>query len=104
MTKGFIKREDAREKLCSMCRWEGTAMCSECEHPIDDIPASDVRPVVRGRWNKVRDPHLYRMEPFVGICSVCQFAAGYNEATRFFKHCPNCGAQMDADMREVGDG
>ena len=43
-TNDFIPREVAREKLCSMCRYEGTDNCSECEHPIDDIPAADVAP------------------------------------------------------------
>lgn len=43
----YIKREYARGKLCSMCRWEGTENCGACEHPIDDIPAADVAPVVR---------------------------------------------------------
>ncbi len=43
----YIERRAAREKCCSMCRWEGTENCEECEHPIDDIPAADVVPVVR---------------------------------------------------------
>ena len=38
----YISREAAKEKCCSLCRWEGTSNCDECEHPIDDIPASDV--------------------------------------------------------------
>ena len=42
----YITREAAKEKCCSLCRWEGTDNCSECEHPIDDIPAADVRSVV----------------------------------------------------------
>lgn len=42
----YVSREAAKEKCCSLCRWEGTDNCSECEHPIDSIPASDVRPVV----------------------------------------------------------
>ena len=42
----YISRDAAKEKCCSLCRWEGTDNCSECEHPIDDIPAADVRPVV----------------------------------------------------------
>lgn len=45
----YISREAAKEKCCSLCRWEGTDNCSECEHPIDDIPAADVREVVRCR-------------------------------------------------------
>lgn len=47
MAKEYIEREDARKKLCSMCRWEGTENCGECENPIDDIPAADVVEIVR---------------------------------------------------------
>ena len=45
-TTEFIDREKARDIVCSLCRWEGTSNCVECEHPIDAIPAADVRPVV----------------------------------------------------------
>lgn len=37
-----ICREAARRAVCDFCRWEGTANCEECEHPIDDILAMDV--------------------------------------------------------------
>lgn len=36
----LIERQAAKEKTCSMCRWEGTENCEECEHPIDDIPSA----------------------------------------------------------------
>lgn len=42
----YISRIAGKEKCCSLCRWEGTDNCEECEHPIDDIPAADVREVV----------------------------------------------------------
>lgn len=45
----YIEKQAAKEKLCGMCRWEGTSNCDECEHPIDDILPADVRPVVRCR-------------------------------------------------------
>lgn len=51
----YISRESAREKLCEMCRWEGTSNCDECEHPIDDIPAADVRPVPEGGIGEMSD-------------------------------------------------
>lgn len=49
---------------------------------VEDFPAADVRPVVRGRWIKIK----YR-----SICRDCSFRgfASWN-------FCPNCGA----DMRE----
>lgn len=55
----------------------------------DELPAADVRPVVRGRWKRV-DP---RSTVVTFKCSVCDWYAHMN-ATNF---CPNCGA----DMREA---
>ncbi len=37
----YIERVAAKEKSCDLCRWEGTSNCSECEHPIDDVPSAD---------------------------------------------------------------
>lgn len=42
----YIDREKAREIVCDFCRWAGTSNCEECEHPVDDVPVADVRPVV----------------------------------------------------------
>ena len=49
---------------------------------LQNLPAADVRPVVRGKWIKIK----YR-----SICRDCSFRgfASWN-------FCPNCGA----DMRE----
>ena len=64
---------------------------------IDEAPAADVRPVVRGRWIKQND------DPLDGnfYCSACH--SGIDIATgsetpidREMFFCPNCGA----DMRE----
>lgn len=64
---------------------------------IDEVPAADVRPVVRGRWIKQND------DPLDGnfYCSACH--SGIDIATgsetpidRKMFFCPNCGA----DMRE----
>ena len=87
----YISREAAKEKCCSLCRWEGTANCEECEHPIDDIPAADVRPVVRGKWAKKNDDVCYWFE-----CSVCGQRPPWNEWGTEWQSpfCPNCGADM----------
>lgn len=66
------------------------------------IPAADVRPVVRGKWEySFRDDD--GLEIVECICSVCH---GYKESyarwlyddgnRNWFNFCPNCGA----DMRE----
>jgi len=57
---------------------------------IKEIPAADVRPVVRARWNTVKYP-LYE-------CSNC--GAVYQDVGYGFNFCPNCGA----DMRGGQDG
>jgi hypothetical protein len=57
---------------------------------INAIPASDVRPVVRGRWKERRlSENVYGFE-----CSVCHTT--WDSDTSF---CPFCGA----DMRRKAD-
>ena len=62
------------------------------EEMIDDIPAADVRPVVRGEWideypNIPNDPRM--------ICSVCGKEAMPLSTEHF---CPNCGADMRGEQ------
>lgn len=55
---------------------------------IDNIPAADVRPVVRGRWKKCVGEN--------GVTSACRCSLCGFEDNRFsvFNYCPNCGACM----------
>lgn len=55
---------------------------------ISDIPAADVRPVVRGDWVSVHDGY--------GICSNCHRGDHIDPLAGF---CRFCGA----DMREVSE-
>jgi hypothetical protein len=94
----FISREAASDKLYKLpCkidedgyRW---VLSRDVTHMIDEIPAADVRTVIRGTWIEtapineetgvpliVKGPHLK--------CSNC----GSVEFRRNF--CPNCGADM----------
>lgn len=57
------------------------------------VPAADVRPVVRGKWNAVKGA-LHPAETSA-VCSNCGFATMIHAQT-FYNFCPNCGA----DMRE----
>ena len=79
----------------------GEAPCRACEiddvlNDVEDFPAADVRPVVRGKW--VND-HNGKYSPAGDnyFCSACKDpslrAFGKPARTNF---CPNCGA----DMRE----
>lgn len=90
----LISRYMAKEALCSMCRWEGTSNCDECEHPIDGLPAID--PVKHGKWIKNEDRCGWH-------CSECKednlYAYSWNcekgEYEFQDRYCPSCGAQME---------
>lgn len=88
----FISRKEVKEAA-----WEGfinrlvedQGMYGYLVHLVDEvfdaIPAADVRPVVRGKWE--------RNERGNYICSNCK---SEHNAVFGFIFCPNCGA----DMRE----
>ena len=72
-------------------------------HVLEDIPAADVRPVVRGKWlpYEFGDYHWHK-------CSVCGVADKFIETvyrkgfidTELFSarnFCPHCGADMRGD-------
>lgn len=92
----YIEREKALEE----CDWYANEF-SECEYAImplkgalENLPAADVRPVVRGKWVESKS----MME--VVYCSECGFRTIYGAMPeglgRNYSYCPNCGA----DMRE----
>lgn len=112
----YISREAALEVFC---RWCGICP-KEKQKPLecDDIlgnvlhslPAADVRPVVRGKWEdvNVRD---YSTNINGGLplsiasmfCPICgrwhNEVYHYGNPTEMAHFCPNCGA----DMREEDD-
>ena len=58
------------------------------------LPAADVRPVVRGKWE------VGGMFDDIGRCSCCHYMFPSDTAMTEFRFCPNCGA----DMRPYKDG
>lgn len=62
---------------------------------IEELPAADVRPVVRGKWTKELHPNV-RYNQYK--CSICGEFSGHDSEGWIWKpnFCPNCGA----DMRE----
>ena len=67
---------------------------------IEAIPAADVRPVVRGKWNRT-DAYPHRV-----YCSVCYKTYLKNdellERWEFpMNFCPNCGADMRTEEGET---
>ena len=65
---------------------------------IEALPAADVAPVVRGRWE-----HLGGDE---WCCSACGFVitteGSWDKPTK--KYCEDCGAMMDGERKDGGDG
>ena len=60
------------------------------------LPASDVAPVVHGRW--IEPTRLYYGAKQYE-CSLCCSDAFWNKysITVKYPHCPNCGAKMDLE-------
>lgn len=90
----LIERSLAKEKACGICRWERTAMCRECEHPIDDIPAADVELVKDGIWRyqTMSVPGGKGQTYSKWSCSRCR-----KKVKDRTKYCPNCGARMNTE-------
>lgn len=98
----YIEREAAKAVLnerykmrTHMHDLNSAAQLKIAEMEVGDIPAADVRPVVRGKWNRT-DAYPHRL-----YCSVCYKTYLKNdellERWEFpLNFCPNCGA----DMRE----
>ena len=97
----YIEREAAKNIL------ENT-ICLHEELPflMDELPAADVRPVVRGRWEdmRVRDystninggMKLYVASMFCPVCKRWHNEVyHYGNPTEMAHYCPNCGAKME---------
>lgn len=67
----LIDADAAKEKLCTMCRWEGTSNCDECEHPIDDMPSIDAV--------KYTDDEIQRMQDIEQAQIQKAYDLGYAE-------------------------
>lgn len=64
---------------------------------ISEIPAADVAPVVHGRWVTHYRSGTPVAEGYVSTC--CDM---WNN--RKSDYCPNCGAKMDGERKDGGDG
>ena len=93
----YIEREAFLDAIERMKPYHQDA--DDIAEMLQNFPAADVRPVVRGKWNRT-DAYPHRL-----YCSVCYKTYLKNdellERWEFpLNFCPNCGA----DMREEQDG
>lgn len=63
-----------------------------CLNNIKDIPAADVRPVMRGKWVKHNATHVQKGGMYLE-CSCCH--EYITVLGHVFAYCPNCGALME---------
>lgn len=89
----YIEREAAVEKFKSIKDQthsiHGRAYVDGIISMLQEVPAADVRPVVRGRWK-------YFHKQNKAVCTVCSFERDLDQNFGVAIACPNCGA----DMRE----
>ena len=92
----YYKAEDVQRILCGWCgvcanpTVEDLLKCDDICPEFAQIPAADVRPVVRGKWSTVYDDFMKSNYDTCSCCGKEYFGANG------FNFCPNCGA----DMRE----
>jgi predicted RNA-binding Zn-ribbon protein involved in translation (DUF1610 family) len=88
MASDLIYREDAKD-FVRHAYHKGLNLVDY----LDEVPAADVRPVVRGKWLKYAPDNSDMM-----TCSECEKYWILDGDQYDYHFCPNCGA----DMREQG--
>lgn len=69
---------------------------------IEALPAADVAPVVHARWIYVEET-LATSSGY--CCSACRRPRWLSpDVPEVFKYCPKCGAKMDGERKDGGDG
>lgn len=98
----YISRDDAEKALLERCKETGYGGLTPDDIRLVmrtpwRIPPADVRPVVRGKWQKEDDGTLFYRCSACGKALYGCFAEIYMGEVHY---CPNCGA----DMREAEEG
>ena len=93
--KEHIEREAAFNALLKLVpKVDDDGYCwvirGDAAKAIDSIPAADVRPVVRGKWQI----YYTDLDNTYTRCTAC--LCSFKGAKNHYNFCPNCGA----DMRE----
>lgn len=92
----YISRKAAintQERRCLGCPVD-RRLCYKCAvttttKQLLELPAADVRPVVRGKWECADDEEFSQPHVHCSNCGEYCFAW-----YRRFSYCPNCGADM----------
>ncbi len=94
----YIERESAKRAVdyaVELSNSEYDAVCNA----LDGLPAADVAPVVRGRWDDTGRYTFPSGETAVR-CTNCGCALTESEyRLNNWNYCPVCGAKMDAGGR-----
>lgn len=95
----YIEREKIWPALNAACVPYNRATAKA----IEDIPAADVRPVVRGKWIEFPAALAYKdayCDTHI-VCSACEAVFDImDNCTETFNYCPNCGAEMREPKEE----
>jgi hypothetical protein len=85
----------------------GKVLCGKMYSQIKDLPAVDAAPVVHAHWIETKIPANTTGHGGVGqdkkngwLCSNCRCVFD-SKLLWCQNYCPNCGARMDGDPREV---
>lgn len=77
-------------------------MLSIIQHDLLTMCAADVAPVVHARWIYVEET-LATSSGY--CCSACRWPRWLSpDVPEVFKYCPKCGAKMDGERKDGGDG
>ena len=82
----YIKRETA-VRAVMVAKWVDGSDGAMAMEIVASAPATDVAPVVHGRW-------IYDKKAQRPYCSVCK-GYFYGATNSPMSYCPNCGTKMD---------
>ena len=96
------RRKGMKNGKIKFCYEIGAAPCRACGiddmlSDVEDYPAADVRPAVRGKWIKTEIRAPFDQDEFT--CSECgswPWWCGVTDAN-LPNFCPNCGCSMEVD-------
>ena len=72
------------------------------EVAIFKIPATDVAPVVHGRWDNIPNTYMLvasKYGSYSGNATTCSVCHEVNPNAYKTNYCPNCGAKMDGERK-----